>query len=383
MTTHEITVVKKISINPVSYTRFEQVYKSYSTDLEEKKVDKQKTNRPTQFLNNKVNDFKLSLNAAKNLRNKINWLYFLSDKKIIATSSGHNYEFRIAFVTLTLPSVQKCKTSEINNCLILLLNQMRNKYKLKNYVWRLEFQKNGNAHYHICTDTYISQGTWRYHWNKLINKLGFIDEYEKERKDLSFRDYVKKYASNGQTSLLTAKNRYKFGKKTKWRAPKTADVRNAYNSKNVAFYISKYFSKEDKRVSIIKQAIAETEKKQDLPPWEKENIIANLKAELTILETKEKAYQLIISNRELTSSNIRLWYCSQNLSKIVNLSYFEESNESNEINQLLDQVIIDFTFSDTYFSYFKFDYDKQNNYFKYNFKKLLRLHAEELGYYSD
>jgi len=379
----EIQVIKKISINSNSFTRYDQVYKKFSTDLEEVEKVTDKSERPTAFLNNKIIDFKLSNSAAKNLRDKINWLYFLSDKKLIENKSGHKYEFRIAFVTLTLPAPQKIKTKELNNCLVLLLNQMRNKYNLKNYVWRLEFQKNGNAHYHICTDAYITQGAWSYHWNKLINKFGFIDEYQNERKNLTFREYIKKYATGNNTSLLTAKNRYQYGKKTKWRAPKTADIRNAYSNKNVAMYLSKYFSKEDKKTTNIKKQIEATEKNEDLAPWDRENLIADLKKNLADIEAKEKKSFEIISEREEKESNIRLWYCSQNLSKIKNLTFFIDSTEGDELLQLLDNAIIDFSFSDTFFCYSKFDYDKQDNFFKYHFKKILRAHAESLGYYSN
>lgn len=383
MKVSEINVINKISINPISFTKYQQVYRTYNTDLEVTETIADSIVRPEQFENNKIVDFNLSISAAKNLKERINWLFFLADKKIIQNKLGQNFEFRISFVTLTLPAVQNIETKNINECLVLLINQMRNKHNLKNYVWRLEFQKNGNAHYHICTDTYISQGSWAYHWNRLINKFGFIDEYEKERKNLTFREYVKKYATGNDTSLLTAKKRFQYGKKTKWRAPKTADCRNAYSTRNVAFYLAKYFSKEDKRISNLKKNIEKTESDINLTPWDREKIIADLKKELNIFKTKENATKKIIESREAPESNLRLWYCSQNLSKIKNISFFEESSEAQELLQLLDQVIIDFSFSDTFFTYNKFDYDKQNNFFKYHFKKILRAHAEALGYYSN
>jgi hypothetical protein len=382
MEENSIIVTSKVSINPVSFTKYQQIFREKKETEENCFNTSDYKSRPLQFLDNKTIDFELSKSAVKNLRNKINWLYFLADKKIIEPINGKKYEFRIAFITLTLPSLQNIQTNELNKLLVLLLNNMRNKHNLKNYVWRLEFQKNGNAHYHICVDTFISAATWQYHWNKLLNKYGFIDAYSDERKNLTFREYVKKYATNNDTSLITAKNRYRFGKKTNWRAPKTVDVRNAYSSNNVASYLSQYFSKGDKIKNKILKKIEDIEK-MNLPNWDKNKMLEECNKDLTTINDRIKKTSAIIEAREKRKSNIRLWYCSNNLSKIENLTIYEDSTENDDLLKLLDNAVLDYTFNDTYFTYSKFDYDKQNNFFKYHFKKILKNHATDLGYYNN
>src|SRR3546814_12525138 len=92
----------------------------------------------------------MSTNAYRTLRKKINWLYYLAKSKHVRTISGKEiYNFKIGFITLTLPSKQRTCTKEVTNSLFnTLLTELRTTCELQNYVWRLEFQKNGHVNYH-------------------------------------------------------------------------------------------------------------------------------------------------------------------------------------------------------------------------------------------
>ena len=228
-------------------------------------------------LNRKFHGFELSLNAKNNLKNKINWLYHLAKAQKILTYSGNTlFNFKVGFITLTLPSKQKHPTKEITNLVFnQFLTEVRQRTKLKNYVWRLEFQQNGNAHYHIVTDTYIDYQLVRTIWNRCLDKLGYIQEYAKRFKDLSLMQYNNLVNKNRKTDFETIKNRYLKGLKAKWKNPNSVDVKSVTSGKNIAGYISKYFSKKD-----------------------------------------DSAVNHNILDNEKNSKNLRLWFCSRSLSKL-------------------------------------------------------------------
>src|SRR3546814_8448708 len=69
----------------------------------------------------------MSTNAYRTLRKKINWLYYLAKSKHVRTISGKEiYNFKIGFITLTLPSKQRTCTKEVTNSLFnTLLKDLR------------------------------------------------------------------------------------------------------------------------------------------------------------------------------------------------------------------------------------------------------------------
>ena len=122
--------------------------------------------------------------------------------------------FKVAFVTLTLPSQQIHDDKTIlNTCLNSLLNEIRQYYYVKNYIWRAETQYNGNIHFHLIIDQYIPWYELRNRWNRIINKLGYVDRfYEKfahytpnsidihsTRKIKNLKNYLSKYMGKNAT----------------------------------------------------------------------------------------------------------------------------------------------------------------------------------------
>src|SRR4030066_1242009 len=110
-------------------TPFESVMKSKR--LENLKKTENKTNG------------KISKQASRKLRKALDYLLLLStDKKVESKYSGKYFNFKIAFITLTLPSKQIHPDNEIKSkCLNSFLIELTRLYKVKNYIWRSELQK--------------------------------------------------------------------------------------------------------------------------------------------------------------------------------------------------------------------------------------------------
>lgn len=210
------------------------------------KVDKVVSqNQSKSKLERKFHEFKISVNSQKNLRDKINYLYQFSKKRDITTYSKKLLKgFRVGFITLTLPTTQKTPTADITRELFdPFLQSLRQYVKMDNYVWRLEFQKNGNVHYHIATDSYCDYYYILKRWNTILETHGYISDYSKNMQSMSWSDYSSKYGSNGKISKQELYKRFNKGKQELWQNPNTVDVKNVSSSKMVSFYISKYFSK--------------------------------------------------------------------------------------------------------------------------------------------
>lgn len=231
----------------------------------------------------RFHDFKISVSARKTMIEKINWLYFMASPRAKTSTQGKKvFNFRINFLTLTLPSKQIHPTSVITQqCLNQFLTELKQTHNLQNFVWRLEFQKNGNVHYHIVTDVFLDYTKTLKSWNRIISKLGYIKAYKEKHQAMGLNDYIKAYSNNGQTDIITLKKRYSRGRALEWSVPNSVDVKSVLGSKKIAFYISKYFGKKEK---------SGTDRNE--------------------LDTMEN------------SKGLRLWFCSRSLSKLKKIVDF-------------------------------------------------------------
>ena len=234
----------------------------------------------------RFHNFSISEQARKSLQLKINWLYFMAKSRYKKSLSGKEiHNFKLNFITLTLPSKQVHSTSEITNkAFNQFLVEIRAIYGIENYVWRLEFQKNRNIHYHIVTDSYTDFDIVRKIWNRCIGKLGYVAEYAKKHQMMSLNDYVGAYSQNGKVAFDVLKKRYFFGKALNWQMPNSVDVKSVSNGKAINLYISKYFSKKEN-------------KQNECNPLDNES----------------------------NSQGLRLWFCSRSLSKLKTVSDYVEA----------------------------------------------------------
>lgn len=287
------TIVPKASIRPNKIVFYQQ----FINNLIKEKSDVSKISNDVRQevrdmgvparVQPKVNthNFELSKKAAGRIKEKISWLYELSKSKTITKNRDKPmYSFKMNFITLTLPSLQQHTTAEITAiCLNQFLTECKAKFDLKNYVWRLEFQKNGNVHYHLATDSYIDYVSCKLIWNRCLQKLGYIERYQSKMLGMTFEEYRKNYSNNGQVSFEKLRERFGRGSATRWDSPNTVDVRAVGNAKNIAFYISKYITKKS-----------------------------------------DEKLNPIVASREPETTNLRLWYCSKSLSALDKIEIFME-----------------------------------------------------------
>lgn len=345
---NELTVIPKLSIRPNSFTFYNQIVrnskfcKDENTSLKEDTNLKDETIKENRVKQPKINyhNFEISVKASKRIKEKISWLYALSKNKTVTTHNGKSLSsFKINFITLTLPSIQRHSTDIIlEKCLHQFFVECKERLGLTNYVWRLEFQKNGNAHFHIATDTYTDYYVLRRIWNRIINKLDYVNEYGKKFEKMSLKEYIEIYKNEENSNFETLKKRYIYGKSTKWMNPNTVNVKCVTNANNISFYIAKYITKKS-----------------------------------------EGSLNPIVSERENMISNLRLWFCSRSLSKVEKITVFLEAiperigkifENLREINRIFHE----------YVEVWYFDIKKQSNEFKRDFRDILIEYAIKVGY---
>lgn len=294
---YNITIVPKASIRPNKIVFYNQVIKNYNTPKEPStKLNKELACELASLgFGNKMmplknsHNFELSKKAGERIKEKVSWLYELARNKTVITSSKKTlFSFKMNFITLTLPALQAHTTDEITSqCLNQFLTECKSRFKLENYVWRLEFQKNGNAHYHIATDTFIDYLDAKLIWNRCLRKLGYISLYREKFENMNFAEYCRTQSNGGKTDFNTLRERYGRGRATNWDSPNTVDVRAVTNAKNIAFYISKYITKKS-----------------------------------------DHTLNPVVSVREPVETNLRLWFCSRSLSRLSAIEVFLEEYDS-------------------------------------------------------
>ena len=193
------------------------------------------------------NPFIISKSGKRRIRDRINSMYLLSTPRTVKSLSGKLvYNFKCSFITLTLPSPQQHTDKKIKElALNQLLVELRKHYNLNNYVWKAELQKNENIHFHLITDVFVQYQALRKRWNRILDKLGYIDPYTLRMSSMSFEEYFengKKY--NPELRRTTALDRYKQGMRENWSNPNTVDTRAIKTPRDVAVYMTKYMTKQ-------------------------------------------------------------------------------------------------------------------------------------------
>lgn len=340
--------IPKVSIRPDKIVLYNQVIKYFNTpEANEKHVapkskvgQQSRQNQVIKLPESNKHNFQLSAKAATRIKEKVTWLYELARNKTVTTASGKVLtSFKMNFVTLTLPAKQKHSTAEITKlCLGQFLTELKQTENLENYVWRLEYQSNGNVHYHLATDCYLEFEYVRAVWNRCIEKLGYVSDYQSIFKPLTFQQYNQRTNSDGKTDVKVVSERYAVGCRNNWRLPNTVDCRAVSNAKNIAFYISKYITKSEP-IKISDETIA----------------------------------------RDSDSSNMRLWFCSSSLSKLDKIVFFIE--ECSELAEKAVQSITNSVFK--LFDYCKcwyFSTKNQSNESRALFWQLFNDYATSVGY---
>ena len=120
-------------------------------------------------------------------------------------------ERKLVFLTLTLSAVQVHSDQEIKSKILKpFMRWLRENQECSNYIWKAEVQKNGNIHFHVIIDQFVSKDEIRAKWNESQDNLGYHQRYQ-----------------------------VKFGEK---QAPST-QIEIVENQEQIERYIGKYISK--------------------------------------------------------------------------------------------------------------------------------------------
>ena len=236
--------------------------------------------------------------ARRKMSRAIDYLVLMSvEKKVKERFTGKMITFKVAFITLTLPSKQIHTDSElINKCLNQFMIEAKKYYQVKNYVWRAEKQKNGNLHFHIILDKFIPWYEMRNRWNRIVNKLGYVDRFQE-----------------------------KHGHST----PNSTDIHSTRKIKDIRKYLAKYMSKNEKALIEIVQ------KYKEYP--DSLNEVENY--QLSKLSPKELERMTNITKSEIEAMNQtgRIWACNQELSNIKGCQLDIDSEVQNEVNKIISE----------------------------------------------
>ena len=190
----------------------------------------------------------VSRKASKKVKEAIDWLVMLSkQKKFKSKKTGRVYSFNINFVTLTLASKQKHSDRVIKSKLLnQFLIELKRDFKVFNYLWRAEAQKNGNVHFHIVTDKFIPHDWLRDTWNRIQNKLGYVDAYQSKMQAYHNHGFKVNEALLTRWNYKAQLRAYKKGVSNLWLNPNSTDVHSIRNLNNISAYLSKYCTKNGK-----------------------------------------------------------------------------------------------------------------------------------------
>lgn len=171
-----------------------------------------------EILNEKKNETyrgEMTEKVVVRLRKKMNiWYEAIQYHNKLNDISLIKSQRKMVFVTLTLSANQIHSDQEIKlKVLKPFLRILRDKYNVKNYIWKAESQENGRIHFHLVIDRYINKHDISRIWNKCQNALGYIDE---------------------------------FFKKFKHNNPPSTDIHAVRDKAGMIQYLEKYISKSDK-----------------------------------------------------------------------------------------------------------------------------------------
>jgi len=258
----------------------------------------------------------VSIQAKRKLSKAIEYLITTAtEKKVHERLTGKTVTFKIAFITLTLPSKQQHPDTEIiNTCLNSFIIEIKKYYHVKNYVWRAEKQKNGNIHFHLIIDKFIPWSELRDRWNRIINKLGYVTRYQEFLKtwhNAGFKlrkDLLKNWDEQAQRLA------YQKGKTNDFANPNSTDIHSTKKIRNIKKYLTKYLTKNE-----------QPENNQ------------------------------LTNNAPHAKQTGRIWGCNHELSNIEGFKAEIDSEIADELRTILSTQKVH-VYSTTYFSVYYLDY---------------------------
>ena len=264
---NEITIIPKIKLHPSKIILYNELhysqykpsrknnYAQTSTLIQVEKNGKIELQRVSNnFLQStRKSDGELSKQAIKRLKLAIEYLLIINKPNNGKSgNTGRHYNKNITFITLTLPSKQLHTDKEIKEkCLNQFMIELHKHWRITNYVWRAEYQKNGNIHFHIITNRFIPWEDIRVRWNRIIKKLGYIDNYRKNMQEYHKNGFKINEEKINTRTVAQQLKAYNYGLQTNWQNPNSTDIHQIANVTNIKSYLIKYLSKTEKNLHDI------------------------------------------------------------------------------------------------------------------------------------
>lgn len=261
--------------------------KKTKTHLQLKNEEHLKDNTPRGIVTRKI---RLKMRAIIT-----NWIEALQHSPTGA--NGHKV-YLPTFITLTLPAKQQHTDKELNaQALNPFITKIKRSHKVQNYLWRAEKQDNGNIHYHIIVDKYISHHLVKDAWNRTIEKLGYIESYRSEQKKIHAHGFNFRAALQNKWSAEKQFQAFKAGEQNNWNSPNSTDIHSLRSIADVSGYMCKYITKSDEfdELQRVKKAYAEQQ------------------IDETLFQTYTKEIELKFEAKKVKA---RLWGCSDELRAI-------------------------------------------------------------------
>ena len=102
-------------------------------------------------------------------------------RRIFNPISETYHDFQLNFITLTVPNHKYITASfGYEKLLGKWIRYMRDKYGLKEYLWKAELQQNQQPHWHITTNEFIPWPVIRWKWNSLMKQEGLLNRYAQQ-----------------------------------------------------------------------------------------------------------------------------------------------------------------------------------------------------------
>lgn len=253
---------------------------------------------PKQFRDNSHHG-KISKVARRKMSRAVDYLtHIVPKQKYFHPGTGKSGDMILNFITLTLPSEQIHSDNEIKSDILHpFLVQCRQKWKVVNFIWRMEKQKNGNTHFHLITDRFIPWNELRNQWNRNCEKLGYVTRYRDNQTAWHNEGYRFNPKFSPKLSDARQFHNYKEGVACGWNNPNSTDVHGLRTIFNATAYLTKYITKSDQSDEI----------------------------------------------------EGRLWGCSSNLVRIRGAEIFAEGSASDEITALIEDPRCKFYKGDYFF----------------------------------
>lgn len=124
----------------------------------------------------------VTASASKRIKRAVDILLQMSPvKKVWNPITQAECSFRLTFVTLTISKNEVVMGREgYKEGLGKFLDWLRKK-GTDLYIWKAEFQKRGQLHYHITTNIFIRHDELRNKWNSLQRAAGWLNDFREKK----------------------------------------------------------------------------------------------------------------------------------------------------------------------------------------------------------